>query len=223
MLVRFTRLSRSALAAVAVFCLVASILGGHVYAAPTDGGGGVLTNAELKQCKTDWAGTYNLSKAAGNKKFNQMKKSDCYVKNDQGGQCRYSTRVDNDPTSDTYKNTFATVTCAADTGAGGTDGGSTGAGNGGITDPAFATGGCSGANCTFIDAYINPFIKLLSALVGIVAVIFVIFGAIQVSTSAGDPQKSANGKNHIRNAIIGMVAYVLLFATLNWLLPGGIN
>ncbi len=92
----------------------------------------------------------------------------------------------------------------------------------GVADPALSQGGCSTANCGFIDQYINPTIKLLSALVGIVAVIFIILGAIQVSTSAGDPQKAAAGKNHIRNALLGMVGYVLLFVLLSWLIPGGI-
>jgi hypothetical protein len=69
--------------------------------------------------------------------------------------------------------------------------------------------------------YINPLITLLSAVVGVVVVIGVIYGAIQVSSSAGDPQKSAQGKEHIRNALFGLLAYILLYAFLQCIIPGG--
>lgn len=90
----------------------------------------------------------------------------------------------------------------------------------GYTDPA-VDAQCTGSKCDIIDNFVNPAIRLLSVLVGIAAAAGIIIGAIQVSTSAGDPQKAANGKNHIRNAIIALVTYVLLFVVLNWLIPGG--
>ncbi len=74
--------------------------------------------------------------------------------------------------------------------------------------------------CLFAK-YINPVIAMLSVVVGLVAVIGIIIGAIQFSSSAGDPQKAANGKNHIRNALVGLLAYLLLFALLQFLVPGG--
>ena len=69
--------------------------------------------------------------------------------------------------------------------------------------------------------YLNPIINLLSAMVGVVVVVGIIVGAIQFSSSAGDPQKAANGKNHIRNALLGLLAYILLYAFLQFMLPGG--
>jgi hypothetical protein len=89
-------------------------------------------------------------------------------------------------------------------------------------DEAATAHSCDLDSCDIIDNYVNPLIKVLSVLVGVAAVIGIIFGAIQVSMSAGDPQKAASGKNHIRNAIIAIVAYVLLFVVLNWVVPGGI-
>jgi len=74
--------------------------------------------------------------------------------------------------------------------------------------------------CLFAK-YLNPIINLLSAVVGLVVVIGVLFGAIQVSSSAGDPQKAANGKGHIRNALLGLLAYILLYAFLQFIIPGG--
>jgi hypothetical protein len=70
--------------------------------------------------------------------------------------------------------------------------------------------------------YVNPFINLLSAMVGLVVVIGIIIGAIQFSASAGDPQQAAKGKNHIRNALIGLVAYLFFYATVQFMVPGGL-
>jgi hypothetical protein len=93
---------------------------------------------------------------------------------------------------------------------------------GAIVDSAITDPTCTENNCDIIDNYVNPAIRLLSVLVGIAAVIGIIIGAIQISTSAGDPQKAARGKEHIRNALIAVVAYVILFVFLNWIIPGGI-
>ncbi|MEO6513582.1 MAG: hypothetical protein ABIR37_02720 [Candidatus Saccharimonadales bacterium] len=75
-------------------------------------------------------------------------------------------------------------------------------------------------SCLFAK-YVNPVVNLLSAIVGVVVVIGIIVGAIQFSSSAGDPQKAANGKNHIRNALFGLAAYILLYAFLQFIIPGG--
>jgi hypothetical protein len=91
------------------------------------------------------------------------------------------------------------------------------------TDPALdSKASCSEKSCPLIDKYVNPAIRLLSALVAIVAVIAIVVGGIEVTTSAGDPQRSASGKNHVRNALIGIVAYVFFYAFLQWLVPGGL-
>jgi len=75
-------------------------------------------------------------------------------------------------------------------------------------------------DCLFYK-YINPFIDLLSAAVGVVVVIAVIIGAIEFSTSGGDPQRAASGRRHITNALLGLVAYILLYVFLEFLVPGG--
>jgi hypothetical protein len=85
---------------------------------------------------------------------------------------------------------------------------------------AYKLGADRPKSCLFTK-YINPLITLLSAVVGVVVVIGVIYGAIQVSSSAGDPQKSAQGKEHIRNALFGLLAYILLYAFLQFIIPGG--
>lgn len=94
-------------------------------------------------------------------------------------------------------------------------------GGGSKSDPALDAASCTKDDCDLVSNYINPIINLLSILVGVAVAIGIIIGSIQVITSAGDPQKTANGKDHIRNAAIALVAYVLLYAFLQWVIPGG--
>lgn len=76
-------------------------------------------------------------------------------------------------------------------------------------------------NCA-IYAYLLIFINGLSAMVGIAVVGMIIYGGIQYSMSADDPQKVSAAKDKIKNAIIALVAYISLYAFLQWLIPGGV-
>jgi len=76
--------------------------------------------------------------------------------------------------------------------------------------------------CDLVKKYLNPAIGLLSALVGVAVVVSIIAGGIQYSASAGDPQKAAKAKDHIFNAVVALVAFIFLFAFLEWLVPGGL-
>jgi hypothetical protein len=78
------------------------------------------------------------------------------------------------------------------------------------------------SNCNFIDKFINPTIKFLSAGVGVVVTIMIIIGGIQYSSAGSDPQKITAAKRKIMNALIALLLYIMLFAILNWLIPGGI-
>ena len=85
-----------------------------------------------------------------------------------------------------------------------------------------ASGGQNLQNCDLISKYINPLINFFSALVGVIIVIALIVAGIQYSMSAGDPSKASAAKAHIRNAIIALVAFFLLYALINFLVPGGV-
>ena len=76
-------------------------------------------------------------------------------------------------------------------------------------------------NC-LISKYITPAIELLSAAVGVVAVITIIRGGLEYTSAGGDPAKIAAGKQHIVNALIGLFAYMALFAFLQFIIPGGV-
>jgi hypothetical protein len=75
---------------------------------------------------------------------------------------------------------------------------------------------------TFINKYISPFILLLTALVGVLAVVSIIVAGIQYSMSADDPGAVSKAKNRIFQTVIGLFAYFFLFAFLNFLIPGGL-
>lgn len=82
---------------------------------------------------------------------------------------------------------------------------------------------CTDVNdCDVIKKYINPAVNFLAALFGLIVMISIVIGGIQYSTSAGDPQKASAARARIRNAIIALIAFILLYAGLNFLLPGGL-
>ncbi len=79
----------------------------------------------------------------------------------------------------------------------------------------------SDQHCGILN-YLVIFINILSGLVGIVVVGSVIYGGIQYSMSAGDPQKVSAAKSRIRNAIIALLFFVFMYGFLNFLVPGGL-
>ena len=88
---------------------------------------------------------------------------------------------------------------------------------------AESSGDCSNINqCDLINNYVNPLVNFLAALVGVGVVTSIVIGGIQYSSSAGDPSKASAAKNRIRNAIIALVAFLLLYGMLNFLIPGGL-
>lgn len=83
------------------------------------------------------------------------------------------------------------------------------------------SGSNNGTSCLF-SVYVNPLIQFLSAAFGVIVVIGIIYGAIEYITSGGDPAKAASGKAHVTTALIALFAYLLLYAFLQFLLPGGL-
>jgi hypothetical protein len=82
---------------------------------------------------------------------------------------------------------------------------------------------CPGPDCSDIyKGIIIPVINVMSALVGVVVITMIIIGGIQYSTAGSDPQKIAAAKAKIVNALTGLVAFILMYAFLQWLVPGGI-
>lgn len=69
---------------------------------------------------------------------------------------------------------------------------------------------------------LQTIVDVLSAGVGIVVVAMIIVGGIQYSIAGDNPQKLTAAKMRITNALIALVAFMFLFAFVQWLIPGGI-
>jgi Type IV secretion system pilin len=64
-------------------------------------------------------------------------------------------------------------------------------------------------------------INFLAAAVGLIAVIMLIIAGIQYTTSNGNPQAVQAAKTKIINILIGLISFFLLYAFMQWLIPGG--
>lgn len=65
-------------------------------------------------------------------------------------------------------------------------------------------------------------VNVLSAGVGIVVIAMIIMGGIQYSIAGDNSQATTAAKQRITNALIALVAYLFIFAFLQWLIPGGL-
>ena len=87
-----------------------------------------------------------------------------------------------------------------------------------------------GSNCIANDpknggaiiTYLKTILQVLSGLVGTVIVLMLVVAGIQYITSYGDPSNIKNAKNRIVNAITALVLFLMMFAILGFLVPGGI-
>jgi hypothetical protein len=90
------------------------------------------------------------------------------------------------------------------------------------SDPAVRDN-CRDVSCnTLIRDYVEPGIRVLTGLMGLVVAISIVAAGIQYASSASDPGKVAAAKKRLTAAIIALISYLFMFAFLNWLLPGGV-
>ena len=83
-----------------------------------------------------------------------------------------------------------------------------------------ASSGCStsGAQLPEFASVITSIINGVLAVLGLLAVIFIIVGGINYMTSAGDAQKIEKGKRTILYACIGLIICVLSYAVVNFVI-----
>ncbi|GHU07579.1 hypothetical protein FACS189431_2370 [Alphaproteobacteria bacterium] len=79
----------------------------------------------------------------------------------------------------------------------------------------------SNGECGIIPVIIQIF-NWLAIGVSIIVVLMVIVGAIRYMTAGGNQEGAKKGIAMIRNAIIALVLYMVMWALLNFLVPGGI-
>jgi hypothetical protein len=77
------------------------------------------------------------------------------------------------------------------------------------------------ANTCGIIKYVVVLTNILSALVGVIIVISLIWGGIQYSMAKSDPQAVAQARGRISNTVIALLLYIFMFAFLQWVIPGG--
>lgn len=69
---------------------------------------------------------------------------------------------------------------------------------------------------------INSIVNFLSIGVGVVVIAMLIVGGIQYSIAGDNPQAVNAAKQRLINAAIALIAYIFIFAFLQWLIPGGV-
>lgn len=72
-----------------------------------------------------------------------------------------------------------------------------------------AIGGCATDDTRQVDSVIAAVINILSLVVGIIAVIMIIFGGFKYITSSGDANKTASARNTIIYAVVGLIIVAL--------------
>lgn len=70
--------------------------------------------------------------------------------------------------------------------------------------------------------YLKLVLKLINGLVGAIIILMLVIAGVQYIISAGDPANVKSAKNRVMNAIIALVLYMMMFAIINFLVPGGI-
>ena len=71
-------------------------------------------------------------------------------------------------------------------------------------------------NTTNVESVVATVINTILYVVGILAVVMVIFGGVKYTTSAGDQAKVTKAKNTILYGLIGLVVAILAYAIVNF-------
>lgn len=84
----------------------------------------------------------------------------------------------------------------------------------------------SGCDCDGIDSggsvinILNLVVNIMTIGIGILGVIGITVVGIQYLTAGGNEEKTRKAKRRMFEIVIGLVAYVLIYAFLKWLMPG---
>jgi hypothetical protein len=65
-------------------------------------------------------------------------------------------------------------------------------------------------------------INIMTAGVGIAALGGIIFGSIMYMTAGGSPERTKKANIFLSNVVLGIIVYALMYAFLNFLIPGGL-
>ena len=87
----------------------------------------------------------------------------------------------------------------------------------GLTAEQWSAAGCGQTQYRAENAALG-IINVALGVIGFVAVVFIIVGAVQYVTSSGEPGKITKAKNTIMYAVIGLVVALLAYAIVNFVL-----
>ncbi len=90
-----------------------------------------------------------------------------------------------------------------------------------ICDKADA-GDTSDVSQTGVWALLLFAVQVMTAGVFLLAIAGVVYGAVLFTTAAGNAEQVKKGRMIITNTVIGMLAFALMYALLQWLIPGGV-
>lgn len=89
-------------------------------------------------------------------------------------------------------------------------------------DDCIETGGdLDGSNCGIIDL-LNTVFSFVSGGVALAVVFNIIVAGIQYSSAQGDPSSVSKAKKRIMDAVLALLMYALVYAFVQWLIPGGV-
>jgi hypothetical protein len=79
-----------------------------------------------------------------------------------------------------------------------------------------------GVENTAVFSILLTAINILTAGIGLAAIAGIIYGSALYTSAGGSPEQVKKAIEVIRNVVIGVVAYALMFSFLNFLIPGGL-
>jgi hypothetical protein len=204
------------------------------------------TNGKKTMVTTENYCDANFQKALTANQLGTPQPNTCYITNKKNGQ---TGKIDCKQADDQKFYSAIAITENQNQNQGPTDPGSTGTGDGTedlgapaeVTDDPIdnATGGtgkcgdgsnsvgttvdlgCSGTGNPLNDLLFAA-IRFLVAGVGVVVIASIVVGGIQYTSSQGEPQKQKAARERVINALIALLVYLLTFALVQWLVPGGI-
>ena len=95
-----------------------------------------------------------------------------------------------------------------------------GSGNANCVQTTFFGEVCDEGDGSAIKGVVSKAVGIMTGLVAVLAVIGVIVFGIQYATAGGNEAKMVKAKNRIVEIVIGLVIWAVMWAALNWLVPG---
>lgn len=92
----------------------------------------------------------------------------------------------------------------------------------GVETTLLGENGCYDAKGKGVYGLLGTVIDVFVILVGVLGVIGIVISGIQYLTSGGDVGKMTKAKNRLLQVVIGLIAFGLMSAFLEFLVPGGI-